>query len=160
MEFVSPIFDLYSDYLLVNQGQPTATRLAALVSGKPSHDAITRSLHQQAYDSRHLWQVVKPFVQQIAHAQLEPAWHHQETEAGTSHFFNPLVVKGKMIALMPTNKLVALNPANGELLWSFTPDSTDISNWVRSVTYSVLSAKGPSRCPHSTTYLRNKFRPL
>ncbi len=48
MEFVSPIFDLYSDYLLVNQGQPTATRLAALVDGKLSHDAITRSLHQQA----------------------------------------------------------------------------------------------------------------
>lgn len=66
MEFVSPIFDLYSDYLLVNQGQPTATRLAALVEGKLSHDAITRSLHQQAYDSRHLWQVVKPFVEQIA----------------------------------------------------------------------------------------------
>jgi hypothetical protein len=68
MEFISPIFDLYSDYLLVNQGQPTATRLAALVDGKLSHDAITRSLHQQDYDSRQLWQVVKPFVHQIAQA--------------------------------------------------------------------------------------------
>jgi hypothetical protein len=68
MEFVSPIFDLYSDYLLINQGQPTATRLAALVDGKLSHDAITRSLHQRDYDSRHLWQVVKPFVHQIAQA--------------------------------------------------------------------------------------------
>ena len=68
MEFVSPIFDLYSDYLLVNQGQPTATRLAALVDGKLSHDAITRSLHQQDYNSVHLWQVVKPFVHQIAQA--------------------------------------------------------------------------------------------
>ena len=66
MEFVSPIFDLYSDYLLVNQGQPTATRLAALVDGKLSHDAITRSLHQQDYNSVDLWQVVKPFVHQIA----------------------------------------------------------------------------------------------
>ncbi len=65
MEFVSPIFDLYSDYLLVNQGQPTATRLSALVDGKLSHDAITRSLHQQDYHSRHLWQVLKPFVHQI-----------------------------------------------------------------------------------------------
>lgn len=65
MDFISPTFDLYSDYLLVNQGQPTATGLAALVDGKISHDAITRSLHQQAYSSLHLWQVVKPFVRQI-----------------------------------------------------------------------------------------------
>lgn len=66
MDFVSPIFDLYSDYLLVNQGQSTATGLSALVDGKLSHDAITRSLHEQTYTSAHLWQVVKPFVQQIA----------------------------------------------------------------------------------------------
>lgn len=66
MHFVSPIFDLYSDYLLVNQGQTTATDLAALVEGKLSHDAITRSLHQQDYGSAHLWQVVRPFVEQIA----------------------------------------------------------------------------------------------
>lgn len=46
MNFVSPVFDLYSDYLLVNQGQTTATGLSALVEGKLSHDAITRSLHQ------------------------------------------------------------------------------------------------------------------
>lgn len=49
MHFVSPVFDLYSDYLLVNQGQSTATGLAALVEDKLSHDAITRSLHQQDY---------------------------------------------------------------------------------------------------------------
>lgn len=66
MHFVSPVFDLYSDYLLVNQGQSTATGLAALVEGKLSHDAITRSLHQLSYGSAQLWQVVKPFVEQIA----------------------------------------------------------------------------------------------
>jgi hypothetical protein len=66
MHFVSPVFDLYSDYLLVNQGQTTATGLAALVEGKLSHDAITRSLHQQSYGSAQLWQVVRPFIEQIA----------------------------------------------------------------------------------------------
>ncbi len=66
MEFVSPIFDLYSDYLLVNQGQPTATRLSTLVEGKLSHDSITRSLNGQDYGSRDLWKVVKPFAGQIA----------------------------------------------------------------------------------------------
>lgn len=68
MDFVCPIFDLYSDFLLVNQAQPTATRLAELVEGNLSHDAITRSLSQQDYGSRQLWQTVKPFVQQIAHS--------------------------------------------------------------------------------------------
>lgn len=67
MNFVSPVFDLYSDYLLVNQGQNTATGLSALVEGKLSHDAITRSLHQLDYGSAQLWQVVRPFVEQIAH---------------------------------------------------------------------------------------------
>lgn len=66
MHFVSPIFDLYSDYLLVNQGQTTATGLSALVEGKLSHDAITRSLHQQTYGSAQLWQVVRPFIELIA----------------------------------------------------------------------------------------------
>lgn len=47
MHFISPVFDLYSDYLLVNQGQSTATGLSALVDGKLSHDAITRSLHHR-----------------------------------------------------------------------------------------------------------------
>ncbi|QMW02328.1 transposase [Spirosoma foliorum] len=65
MHFVSPVFDLYSDYLLVNQGQTTATGLSALVEGKLSHDAITRSLHQLSYGSAQLWQVVRPFIEQI-----------------------------------------------------------------------------------------------
>lgn len=66
MDFVCPIFDLYSDYLLVNQAQPTATRLSELVEGKLSHDAITRSLSQQDYGSKQLWQSVKPFLLEVA----------------------------------------------------------------------------------------------
>ena len=38
--------DLYSDYLVVNQGQASATRLAALLEGEFSHDAFTRKLTQ------------------------------------------------------------------------------------------------------------------
>ncbi|QHV94243.1 hypothetical protein GJR95_04025 [Spirosoma endbachense] len=36
--------DLYSDYLLVNQQQATATRLGALLEQQLSHDRLTRSL--------------------------------------------------------------------------------------------------------------------
>lgn len=64
MEFISPIFDLYSDYLIVNQGQNTATGLSTLLENKISHDAITRSLNTCTYESKHLWSVVKPLVYQ------------------------------------------------------------------------------------------------
>lgn len=63
--FISPIFDLYSDYLIVNPNQATARGLAALVEGNVSHDAITRSLSEQTYGSAQLWQVVKPMGRQI-----------------------------------------------------------------------------------------------
>ena len=57
---------LYSDYLVVNQGRATATRLADLLEGHFSHDRLTRSLNQADYGSAQLWQLVKPFVQQVA----------------------------------------------------------------------------------------------
>lgn len=69
IDFISPLFDLYSDYLPLNQGPTTATVLAALLEGKLSHDAMTRSLAQQDCASRQLWQVLKPFVEQTADAR-------------------------------------------------------------------------------------------
>jgi hypothetical protein len=59
--------DLYSDYLVVNQGQATATRLAALLEQQGSHGRQTRSLSGADYGAAQLGQVVKPFVQQMAH---------------------------------------------------------------------------------------------
>lgn len=58
--------DLYSDYLVVNQGQASATRLAELLEGHFSHDRLTRSLNRADYGAAQLWQVVKPFIQQVA----------------------------------------------------------------------------------------------
>ena len=68
MNGLTPEQDLYSDYLVVNQGQATATRLSALLEGYLSHDRLTRSLNQADYGSAQLWQVVKPFAHQIAPA--------------------------------------------------------------------------------------------
>ncbi len=65
MEFVSPLFDLYTDYLIINQGQSTATGLSALLEKKVSHDSITRALNEKSYRSKDLWKVVKPFVRTI-----------------------------------------------------------------------------------------------
>ena len=69
-------------------------------------------------------------------SQLKPIWHYEETqEGGTTVFWNPLVVKGRLFAFMPSQKLVALEPASGKVLWEFRPDSTDVATWTRGLTY-------------------------
>ena len=54
--------DLYTDYLLSSFGQTSATGLSRLVDGEISHDGITRLLSGNAFNSKMLWQKVKPLV--------------------------------------------------------------------------------------------------
>jgi hypothetical protein len=54
--------DLYTDYLLSSFEQVTATGLSNLLDGSISHDKITRFLSGKEYDSKDLWQEVKPLV--------------------------------------------------------------------------------------------------
>ncbi|MDR2057116.1 MAG: transposase [Dysgonamonadaceae bacterium] len=56
--------DLYSDYLPSSFGQVTATGLSNLLDGSVSHDKITRMLSGNTYNSKDLWQEVKPSVRQ------------------------------------------------------------------------------------------------
>lgn len=60
--------DLYSDYLLVNQGQTTATGLSALLEGELSHDQLTRYLSGTDHGCAQLWHKVKPLVRKHADA--------------------------------------------------------------------------------------------
>ena len=57
--------DLYSDYLLSSFGATTETGLSDLLEGSLSHDQITRLLSQQRFDSKTLWQLVRPMVRAI-----------------------------------------------------------------------------------------------
>ncbi len=57
--------DLYTDYLISSFGQITATGLSKLLDGRISHDKITRSLAKGVYDSRYLWQTVKPLISEL-----------------------------------------------------------------------------------------------
>ena len=67
------LVDLYSDYLLSSPvqaggrlfGATTATGLSDLLEGTLSHDQITRFLSGQRFDSKTLWQLVKPMVRTI-----------------------------------------------------------------------------------------------
>ena len=68
------LVDLYSDYLLSSPvqaggrlfGATTATGLSDLLEGALSHDQITRFLSGQRFDSKTLWQLVKPMVRTIS----------------------------------------------------------------------------------------------
>lgn len=54
--------DLYTDYLLSSFGQTSATGLSRLVDGDISHDSVSRLLSGNEFNSKVLWQKVKPLV--------------------------------------------------------------------------------------------------
>jgi len=63
--------ELYTDYLICNQGLATATSVSAMLDGAVSHlcprgyDQITRHLSARLYTSKDLWVDVKRIVRQI-----------------------------------------------------------------------------------------------
>jgi hypothetical protein len=59
------LFDIYSDYLIAQNGYATATGLSQMLDGEISHDKITRFLNSEAASSRELWQYVKEDVRRI-----------------------------------------------------------------------------------------------
>ena len=91
---LSNIFDLYSDYLIVNQGQATATALSELLEKNYSHDTITRALSSKTLTSKDLWQAVKLQVKKINNEEgvlilddtVEEKPYMQENELISWHF--------------------------------------------------------------------------
>ena len=59
------ILDIYSDYLIAQTHQATATGLSSLLEGSLSHDQITRFLNQNEFSSKDLWHYVKPKVREL-----------------------------------------------------------------------------------------------
>lgn len=59
------MLDIYSDYLISSFSYTTATGLSKALSGLISHDKVTRFLAADDYDSKQLWQLVKPTVRKI-----------------------------------------------------------------------------------------------
>ncbi|MBN8588145.1 MAG: transposase [Rhodothermia bacterium] len=58
------ILDLYTDYLISSTGQTSATGFSRLLDGELSHDQLTRFLSKNNFDSKFLWQSVKPLVRE------------------------------------------------------------------------------------------------
>jgi quinoprotein glucose dehydrogenase len=67
--------------------------------------------------------------------QLREVWRHEDTTEGGGVYFNPVIMNNRVIGLMPSNKLVALDAKSGAVLWEFTPDTSSISNWSKGMTY-------------------------
>ena len=86
--------ELYSDYLLSSFGATAATGLSDMLEGEVSHDRITRFLSREVYDSRTLWQQVKPMVRKIEQPDgalifddtIEEKPHTDENEIVSWHF--------------------------------------------------------------------------
>ena len=56
------MLDIYTDYLISSTGQTSATGLSRLLDEAISHDSITRFLNTKDFNSKSLWQSVKPLV--------------------------------------------------------------------------------------------------
>lgn len=57
--------DIYTDYLMVSTSLCTATGLSELTDGRISHDKITRLLNSDVFNSREVWQKVKPLIREV-----------------------------------------------------------------------------------------------
>ena len=68
-------------------------------------------------------------------SQLREVWRYEDTTEGGGVYFNPVMMDNRVIGLMPSNKLVALDAVTGKLLWEFVPDSSAIPNWSKGMTY-------------------------
>ena len=103
--------ELYTDYLICNNGFATATGLSAMLDGDISHDQMTRFLSSKAFTSKDLWRQVKATIRQIEQEEgclifddtiQEKAWT-DENEIMCWHFDH---CKGRSVK--DTNMLTAL----------------------------------------------------
>ena len=72
-------------------------------------------------------------------SRLQEVWRHEDTTEGGGVYFNPVMMDNRVIGLMPSNSLVALDAATGRLLWKFVPDTSAIPNWSKGMTYHAGS---------------------
>lgn len=87
--------------------------------------------------------------------QLKEVWRYEDNTEGGGVYFNPVMMDSRVIGLMPSNKLVALDAVTGKLLWEFVPDSSTIPNWSKGMTYHPGSPGGIFLISGGTLYSIN-----
>lgn len=68
-------------------------------------------------------------------ASLQEAWRFEATADDGGLYSSAVMVDNRVIGLMPSRNLVALEAGTGKKLWEFEPDSSAIPNWSRGITY-------------------------
>ena len=66
--------------------------------------------------------------------ELREVWRNEDTTTGAGLYFNPVMIGSRLIALMPSSLLIAMDPATGKVLWQFKPDTSSIPNWSKGIT--------------------------
>lgn len=56
------MLELYSDYMIVSQGQVSATAFSKVLDGKYSHDQLTRFLSKNEFAEDEHWEYIKPII--------------------------------------------------------------------------------------------------
>jgi len=59
------LLEIYTDYLITQSQQATATGLSDVLDGEISHDQVTRFLSRGTYESKQLWEITKPIIRKI-----------------------------------------------------------------------------------------------
>jgi glucose dehydrogenase len=72
--------------------------------GSKSNDDIDWTQYGKDYSHSKFSGLEKINVNNISN--LKEIWHVEDDRDGSNIFFNPIVVKGKMIALMPSKRVV------------------------------------------------------
>jgi quinoprotein glucose dehydrogenase len=109
--------------------------LAALVSCSPDRQENTSTWPTFGHDVSNNKFSALTAIDTSNVMQLKEVWRHDDTTEGGGVYFNPVMMDNRVIGLMPSNKLVALDAASGKLLWEFQPDSSEIPNWSKGMTY-------------------------
>lgn len=65
---------------------------------------------------------------------LTEVWRNEDSADVAGLYFNPVMFGNKLIGLMPSAHLVAMDPESGKILWKFKPDTSSISNWSKGLT--------------------------
>ena len=105
------LIDLYTDYLIVQNHQATATGCSDLVNNLISHDSITRLLSKGTYDSQYLWNSSKSLIRSHENDEgilsldnsILHKTHSQENEVINWHYDH-----GKSMAVKGINLLSAI----------------------------------------------------
>lgn len=78
-------------------------------------------------------------------SQLTEVWRIEDTADVAGLYVNPVMISNRLIGLMPSSHLVAMDPATGKVLWSFKPDTSNIPNWSKGITGLPGSNDAPDR---------------